>query len=169
VNVNGSGFTIPPGVQFPPSLDSTEVCEISVPYIFNAEAIVPDRSASDLQFALKTSEGIQYFRDSIDTRRIFTPSTLTPDTYLAFAARNQEALVIEVADGRVAEPQELGRRGFRVLAKAPDAISLGFAIAGRDMMCGIEVQSRGFRVTVRGERSFFGLVKDSAKYSFCRD
>jgi hypothetical protein len=169
VNANGSGFAIIGGVQFPQSLDATEVCEIAIPFAFKSETIDVQKSAFELDFALRTSDGIQYFRDTIDTRRVFGRTSLTTDNFGGFITQHAEAFTFDVENGKLADVQELRRRGLTVLARGSGIVTVGFSIAGKEVLGQLEVKEEGVFVTLRGEKAFFQLVKESAKYTFCRD
>jgi hypothetical protein len=104
------------------------------------------------------------------TRKFFRLSSgLSAESYPTFCQHHPEEVVFDIEDAKLAFAQELGRRNFTILSRAEHQIVLGFAIGGRDMACAIEIKGTLIHGTLRGEAAFFPLVKESARYTFCRD
>jgi hypothetical protein len=169
VDGNACGFAVAPGVQFPASLDATEVWEVAVPFAFRADAADVRKSAFELHFALRTSEGVQFFNDTIDTRRVLGTTTITAENAKGFAAQHTDALVVDVEGAKVADVQEFGRRGIAVLARDGVRFTVAFGIAEKDFLCELEAREAAVHAEVRGDPAFFPLIRESAKYTFCRD
>jgi hypothetical protein len=169
VNLNGSGFAINPHAAFPSEVPPGETCEAAATFSFKLDAIASGKKAAELEFALKTSDGIQYFRDTIDTRKAFGKSGLNSGSYVLFLAQHTEGAPFDIERAKVADERELTKRNLTVLASPQGGTVVGFTIAGIEMVCSLEARGTGVHGTIRGESAFFMLVKETAKYTFCRE
>lgn len=168
VNVNGVGFTIG-SCDFVSVLEPDSSCIVPVPYEFQQSA-VKSGSAMTLDFALRTSAGVVYFRDFIDFRLVTTPRFVLYRADFLKLWKKGETQSSFVIPGTLVENDQLKERGICVVADRDGEVCAAFELPGHRAYVGdIEFQAGQIRVTVKGDPILFPFIKESAERALCVD
>ena len=168
VDTNGSGFEIGQAIAFPEVLNPTESCELAIGYNFNPAAMRSAASPSQLSFALKTSEGVQIYKDTIDTRRITKGIPRMKKTeFLSFFESHPDSLIFDIPSGTLAADEELAERRIQIVARRENEVCLSFALgADISFICDLELQPGNIHAIIKGDKSLFPLLRECAQYTF---
>jgi len=171
VGANGAGFEIESAIAFPDSLGPTETCEVMIGYSFNPSAAQTGASACRFGVALKASECVVSYTETIDARRITARArAMKKREFLEFFGSHPGVAVFELHGVEVASRDALRERNISVVARKLDEVCLSFLLAAdAEFVCDIEVRGGSIRGCVKGDPSLFGLLRETAQHLFCRD
>jgi hypothetical protein len=170
VNVNGAGFAIPKEIEFPQSLPPGETCDLVIPFCFKPELVSPGRSAFELDFALRTSLGLCFFRACVNTRQILDPlRPMARRRFLDLFRGLTSQLRFELHDVRLAPRDELHRRNLFVVAQKDNEVCLAFQFDEKEFICDLEIERNVIRGIVKGDELLFPVIRDSATWTFCSE
>ena len=168
VNVNGVGFTMA-NPEFPEALEPDEVCNVAVEYEFQAAA-ARSGSSVNIDFALRTSSGIVYFRDMIDFRLITNRRFVLYRADFLKQWKKTETQDVFSFSGTLAENTELKDRGVTVVGDRDGEICAAFELPShRTYLADVEYKSNQIRVTIKGDPVLFSFIRESAERIFCVD
>jgi hypothetical protein len=170
VNVNGCGIAFDGQPEFPAFIPGGESCDAVAPLLLRSDAANPAKSAAELDFALRTSDGICYFQAVVNTREMLGPlAKMGKAEYLRFWREHSGEARFVLEGARVAEKDELRARNMFVVAERPNEICLAFALNGKKCICDIEYDKNTVRGIVKGDNGVLTLFRDAAKWTFCSD
>ncbi|OHT07868.1 Adaptin N terminal region family protein [Tritrichomonas foetus] len=193
VNVNAFGLELGDEVSFPDSLAASETFEVSINYKINLqksnfqqlfEQQQQNQSNQQVQqlqqscegsglfkldFALRIGNGVVFFSDFMDFKRITMPAKkIQIASHMKRYGMPEESIKYTVDDGVVASASELQDRNVHVLLKVEKRLYLGFSLAPRyDYVAEITLKENGFDILLRGDPKYLQYLNDCTKYAFC--
>jgi hypothetical protein len=170
VNVNGCGIGFAGPPDFPSFLAGGESCDVSIGLQFNSDAANATKSAVELDFALRTSEGICYFQVIVNIKRMLGPlRRMKRAEYLKIWRENPGEVRFTVEGARLAGRDELQERKIFVVAERSNEICLAFVLGEKIYICDVEYREAGLRVIIKGDSALLALLRDGARQLFCSD
>lgn len=165
VNVSGSGFELSQSIKFPQSLEVADTCTVEIPYLFDKAKAKPGASFTQYDFAMRTSAGIAYFRDTLDLGSITVSNDkMKKKDYVDFFQAHNETCQFMLSDVTLADQQTLAQRHIYVVAKKENEICLSFTLSpSKNYIADIEFQGNNYNVTIKGDPFMFGVIQEAGK------
>ena len=174
VNLNAFGLELSGTGDFPNVLSASETAEVTIPYKMVPEkASIPQVQDGGevyrLDFALRIGNGVIFYTDNLDFRRISLPSR---NIQIAAHSRHygmpNEQISFTLENAILAPSAELQDRNIVTLLKVPPKIYLGFTLSPKyEYVAEITSKEGGFSVIVRGDPRYLNYIKENARYAFC--
>jgi len=151
------------GIEFIDNMVLSEMIEpldeiiVSIPYQFSLTQHLPN--IPNLEFALRTSQGVVYFNDCMNVSRFITNSRGVKRSEFLQIYQNTNTSVSFTFDDEMASDITLKKRGISVIARKEEEVCLSFIIAKQFQYIGdFEITQNLIKGVVKGNPKFLYLI-----------
>lgn len=171
INKNVVGLTISGQAQFPQSLADGDVCEVTIPIVYDA-SLIGNNEQSDLQLALRTSMGDVFAVCRIPFEYATIPEGEIGETkfkeYFTNLSQPQNVLTFVINDTQLADENQLKKKNVFIVGRNGNKLYVSFMFPSKaTFVAEIEQNQQNINVIVKGtDPTILPMLRNNSQFLF---